>query len=182
MFNTEAGLTHTVVELTARPGLMIREYLAGRTVRYMHPAAYLLVSAGAFAFCSSVFGGPTGSGGEDRLFAALLIPFVAGASRILFWRGRYNYAEHLISVMYLSAHVLLILAVLYVAVPLLPGRMLALYATAAITAAAAYFLWGYSQLFPGRTIRALLAGVVALLFGALSWAAGIIWLVNWLRH
>lgn len=181
LFNAEAGLIHTVVRLTIRPGPMIREYFAGRTIPYVHPAAYLLVAAGTFAFSSSVLGGPTGAADADRFVALLLIPFVAGASRILFWHGRYNFAEHLIGSMYLSGHCLLVLAVLYVAVPFVSEPMRVAYVLIALALAAAYFLWGYSQLFPGRRILAGLAGVAALVLGALAWFVVMVWLVNWLR-
>jgi hypothetical protein len=103
VFNTEEGIGHTIAQLTVRPGTMIREYLSGRTACYTHPAAYLLIAAAVFTLGLQLVAASTGAGDENRIFALMIIPFVAAASRALFWRGRYNYAEHLIAVMYLCA-------------------------------------------------------------------------------
>jgi hypothetical protein len=43
------GLLHTFIELSLRPGRMIREYVWGRRRRFTHPVAYLLLSAAASA-------------------------------------------------------------------------------------------------------------------------------------
>lgn len=181
VFNAEAGLIHTAIQLTVRPGGMIQEYLAGRTVRYMHPAAYVLVSAGAFALSTRLFAGSTGAGEGDRIFTLLLIPLVAAGSRVLSWRGRYNYAEHLIAVMYLCAHVVLGLAVLFVAVPFMSGSLLTPYAVTTLAASGGYFLWGYSRLFPGRRVLGVLVGVGAVVLGGASWFMVMMLLLSWLR-
>lgn len=39
--NLEKGLWYTLIWLTTEPGMAIREYLAGKRVRYQHSLAYL---------------------------------------------------------------------------------------------------------------------------------------------
>lgn len=58
-------------------------------------------------------GGASGAAESDKLLAFLVVPFVAGASRVFYWRGGYNYAEHLIAILYLAAQTLLLLTLLY---------------------------------------------------------------------
>jgi len=182
VFNMEGGLTRTVIDLTIRPGRMIREYLGGRTVPYMHPVAYLLVATGAFALSAQLVGGTANTPEGDGIFFLLVIPFVALASRVVFLRGRYNYAEHLIGIMYLIAHALLGLAVLYLATRYISGPFLGWYVAASLAAAGIYCLWGFSGLFPDRRIVAALAGVVALVVGAIGWLVALAWVVSWLRR
>jgi hypothetical protein len=40
----EEGALHTALQLFRRPGVVVRDYVAGRTVRYVHPVAWLLLS------------------------------------------------------------------------------------------------------------------------------------------
>lgn len=165
----EEGALVTVKQLAVRPGQMIRDYLAGRTVRYVHPATYLLLAAAVFALVSSALGGATGAGESDRLFALLVIPIVAAACRVLFWRGAYNYAEHLIAVTYLAAQALLLLVLLYCGTLLVPQIFVGWFAAVSIVLSTAYFSWGYSQIFEQRPVLAAGGALAALLVGVVVW-------------
>src|SRR5262245_25719208 len=44
ILTVDSGLLHTAHQLTVSPGQVIRDYLAGRTQPYTHPAMYLLIS------------------------------------------------------------------------------------------------------------------------------------------
>jgi uncharacterized protein DUF3667 len=46
----EGGLVRTFVDLSSRPGAMIRDYVRGRRQSYTHPVAYLLISTMVSAF------------------------------------------------------------------------------------------------------------------------------------
>ena len=180
--SSEAGFIHTARLLTLQPGAVIRGYWAGRTVRYTHPAGYLLVCVALFALAFQVVGGGTGAGEGDRVFTLLVIPFIAAASRVLFWRGQYNYAEHLIAVMYLCGHAVLGLAVLYVGASFLNGSLLNAYTVAALSVVVWYFLFGYSSAFGTRPLISALAGMTALVLGTAMWAALITLMVRWFNR
>lgn len=104
----EGGLLHTIVHLTIAPGRVVREYLSGRMTPYTHPAAYLLISFAAFALLSNTFELVEPAMDADPTWAVPIL-FVAGLSRLFFWRARFNYAEHLILVIYIVAQILLFL-------------------------------------------------------------------------
>ncbi len=182
VLDVDHGLLHTVHWLTVRPDRVVRDYLAGRTVPYTNPVAYLLLCFAAFAIAVGVFGGATGSE-DDRVLTALAVPFIAAVSRLLFWRTRLNYAEHLVLVLYFLGHVALILAVLQaVLLPALhgdPGPLVSgIVAFGALGIAIGYFGWAFSRVFPARPWLAAAGGLAALAGGAALWAFGLIALLR----
>lgn len=51
----EGGLLRTIVDLTLRPGSMIRDYVNGRRQRYTNPVAYLLLTGSAYVLLSNAW-------------------------------------------------------------------------------------------------------------------------------
>lgn len=180
--NVEEGLLHTISSLTTKPGAVQNDYLAGRTDSYTHPAGYLLISFAAFAIMAELFGGYNGGGGESRIFTLLLVPFVAGAARLLFWRGGLNYAEHLIIVMYLVGHLALCLAVLHLIIPIANVATLRMLRVGALAGSAGYYAWGYSRVFRRRPLLAAAAGIMSLLGGFALWLVALSALLEVLRR
>lgn len=135
-----------------------------------------------FTLIGRAIGGSTGAPESDRVFAFLVIPFVAGLSRALHWRGRFNFAEHLILVTYLGAQVLVLLTVLYVGILTVPARSEPTYAMVALAASLSFYVWAYSQVFEGRRLRAALVGILSLLLGSAAWMILLIVLVGALRQ
>jgi hypothetical protein len=178
----EEGAVRTGRELLRRPGVVIRDYVAGGTAGYVHPVSWLLLAVAVFVLGGRVTLGSTGAPESDRIWMLLLIPFIAVASRITFWRGPYNLAEHLIMVVYLSAQVLLILTVLSVGMLVLPARSQATYALVTLVVAAAWFVWGCSRVFERYPWRAAPGGVIAIALGAAGWVATVLLLVTVLRR
>jgi hypothetical protein len=171
------GAFLTAKELAVRPGDVIRNYLAGQTVRYVNPVTYFLLAAALFTIVGRSVSGSTGASDSDKVFTFLVIPFVAGASRVFHWRGAYNYAEHLIAVVYLAAQTLLLLAILYPFTLLLPKQLSGSFAASCGVLAVIYFVWGYSRIFKERPWLAAIIGVLALVSGAVVWlvvTAGIV--------
>jgi hypothetical protein len=183
MLNLDRGIVHTAFRLTAAPGDVVREYLAGRTVPYTHPFGYLLLAFAAFAVAARLLGGAqTGAGSDIRFFTLLLVPFVAAVSWLLFRRTGLTFAEHLILDMYLFGHVALLLALMHVAVPLASGTALSVLVTGALAAGFGYFVWGYSRVFRTRPLLAAIGGIAALAGGTVLWGAAVAALVRVLRH
>ncbi|HEX7089908.1 MAG TPA: hypothetical protein VF192_07210 [Longimicrobiales bacterium] len=163
----------------------MRDYLAGRTVPYTNPAAYMLLCFAAFAITARVFGGASG-GENDRVLTALVVPFVAAVSRLLFWRTRLNYAEHLVLVLYLLGHAALILAALQAILsPALrgdPGMVVSgIVSFGVLGIPIAYFGWAFSRVFPARPWLAAAGGLAALAGGAALWLSAMAALFRVLR-
>lgn len=180
--NIEEGLSHTALALTVRPGSVVRDYLAGRTIPYTHPVGYFFLAVGIFALVSRLVSGPTGAPESDRIFAILLVPFVAATSRVLLWRADFNYAEHLIAVLYLSGHVLVLFAILYVGVALVDRAYLGGYAGLSVLLALGYFVWAYSRTFFKRPLIGALTGLLSLVIGSATWLIAIALFVNAFRR
>jgi len=185
VLDLDRGFLHTVHGLTVRPGTAVRDYLAGRTVPYTNPVAYLLIGLTAFAVSVSVLGGTTG-GDADRALNALSVPLIAAVSRLLLWRTRLNYAEHLVLWLYLIGHVALIVAVLQavlsLAVPATPGTIAAGIVMLVLGGIPfTYCGWACSRVFPSRPWRAAAGGLVALAVGVALWLVALVVIVRVVR-
>lgn len=127
----ESGLFHTFVQLSVRPGRMIRDYVRGKRQRLTHPVGYLMLSAAAAAAVwpmrerSFVASAARGMADADDLlnqaflqvitgfethsvFSTLLICcFFVPLQRILFG-GQITTAESFVYALFLFGHVLMI--------------------------------------------------------------------------
>lgn len=179
--NLEEGLAHTAHGLTVRPGEVVRDHWSGRTIRYTHPVPYFLLAVGVFALVFRLLSGPTGAADSDRLITVLVVPFMAAASRLLLWRARRNYAEHLIALLYLSGQSLVVATVLYLGVPLVRGDYIAAYAATALGLVLCYYLWAYARVFTDRLWIGAVAGLMSLIAGTAAWAGSVMALLAVLR-
>jgi hypothetical protein len=111
--HVEAGLLFTLRELVRRPGYMERDYLAGRQVSYQKPfscffLACTITALGQFAVRTLVLRwyGISDEGDEHffrhyfSLLQAALLPLYTLITWAFFRRGRYNYAEVMVVVLY----------------------------------------------------------------------------------
>jgi hypothetical protein len=134
----EGGLLRTIVDLTIRPGRMIRDYVNGRRQRYTNPVAYLLLTASAYVLLSRTWQDAIAAGlraenaglegvdsetyikvqlymdGHPSLFTLLICLFLVPALRLLFRRST-TIAEATVYSLYVSGHLLLMQAVINVA-------------------------------------------------------------------
>jgi hypothetical protein len=184
--SADTGFIHTAVRLTLAPGEVVRDFIGGRTVIYTHPFGYLIFAFAAFAILSGVFGGTTGTGGaSNRLFIALIIPFMALMARGVFWRGDLNYAEHLIAAGYVIAHVALFLGLMQAAVPLVSGNPEgpAAYALlfGALGVGVGYVAWAYSRIFAARPLLGAAGGLLSLAGGIALWSVFMMALLHLIR-
>jgi hypothetical protein len=180
IFNLERGILHTMGRLTVAPGQVIRDYIGGRTIVYIHPLAYLLVSFAAFTVIATWLGGTMGGGG-DRVFVAPIVLYLAGAARLVFHRAGLNYAEHLIASTFLFSHAVVMLTVGQVVVYLLQETAVvpvAPVAAAWLLLTAGYLVWGYGRIFPRRPILATLGALAALALGVVAWLSSLVPVVN----
>ena len=132
VFNLERGFVPTTLQLITKPGVTIRNYLSGITVRYAHPFRFVFIWATISAILNVYFGffedsqemmsqtfGEEANYNEEQIeftkksnevirnYMSLVImatiPFMSFFSYLLFKKKKYNYAEHLIVNAYANA-------------------------------------------------------------------------------
>ena len=183
----DRGLLFTFVELSRRPGNMVRDYVRGHTVSYANPVKYFLVvgTLTTLVYVKTGLAGEmasqialeitTGTRGRlspgagalvemissyFTLLLAFTLPTAAVATRWVFRRAGYNYAEHLIFNAYTGAQqcFLMIAALLLgAAVGVHPQDSL----NWSVPAVIGYYVWALAQFTGGRRVPALLRGVLA---------------------
>ncbi len=65
IFSIEKGFFFTLVQMTVRPGLATRDFIAGNRTRYMKPIVFLILCSLIYTLLNKLFGF------EDEMFASL---------------------------------------------------------------------------------------------------------------
>lgn len=139
IFHVDRGFFYTIRQLFKRPGIAIREFIAGRRVRYFKPVSFVIILSIIHSFLehfggqrpfiedflggvAEAFQGNSSSKGFKVLewliqhysyTALLLIPVFSLASYIAFRRARFNYFEHLVLNTYTFGQITLIFIVTF---------------------------------------------------------------------
>jgi hypothetical protein len=133
IFNLEKGILYTIKELILRPQEVIVGYINGRTVNQYNPFrlllvigslyAFVLVTTGAFDVQSELIAeygtnDPEARANQEKMIgyvkqfssflSFVLVPFYAFGSKLMFKRASFNFAEHLVAVVYAYAIVTLL--------------------------------------------------------------------------
>jgi hypothetical protein len=161
--------------LCTRPGMVARDYVAGRRKRYFGPFAFVVIMAGAATAIVGLVGfkvaiGSGGNGVTDaiqhhaNLIYLVQVPLLALFCRALFPRQRFNVAECLVLAAYASC--IRILIVLLVMIPSWlafhfgdTGVLRMYYGLSALWFA--YFGMACAQFFEGNRIFSFLRGVAS---------------------
>ncbi len=97
--DTEGSVLRTGRGLLARPEAVIGDVLRGRTLPYAGPFAFVALALAAAGLTIWATGGNLG---HDSWIPGIVTPFfLAAVGRLVFLRGRYNFAEHLVANLYL---------------------------------------------------------------------------------
>ncbi len=97
--DTEGSVLRTGRGLLARPGAVLGDILRGRTLPYAGPFAFVALGLAAAGLTIWATGDNLG---HDSWIPGILTPFfLAAAGRLVFPRGRLNFAEHLVANLYL---------------------------------------------------------------------------------
>jgi|GEM_PF-750688 len=193
-FDINHGLFFTALEMMRRPGTVLRDYVAGRTVRYASPARYLVI---VLAITTLVYlkigivdamGNDFTSGLNEsakapalvdaravnelaakymNLILALSVPFLTLASRLVFRRSGYNLAENLVFNTFVYAQQCLFFVLIAGGVHFggLGGQ--SVWLPVYLVASTAYYAWAASGFFGQRPVPAVLRSVGAVLLGYL---------------
>jgi hypothetical protein len=123
ILHVDKGILYTLKELLLRPGVTIRNFLAGKRVNYFKPTAMLFLLATFYGFLYHYFDIHISTVYIDEgtkeyilqkkmeawmashysLIMLASIPFSALASRLAFFKSGYNYVEHLVINMYAAS-------------------------------------------------------------------------------
>jgi hypothetical protein len=194
-FDINRGLFFTALELMRRPGAALREYVAGRTVRYASPARYLVIvlaittlvylKIGIVNEMGTDFTSGMNAAGESpvvvdarkvnelaakymNLILALSVPFLTLASRMVFRRSGYNLAENLVFNTFVYAQQCLFFVLIAGGVHFggLGGQ--SVWLPVYLVASTAYYAWAAFGFFAGqRPVPTVLRAVGAVLLGYL---------------
>lgn len=123
--HTDKGIFHLLKGMATRPGVVAREYIAGKRKKYFNPFTFFLILAGLYVFSSSMSSDrfsnsepkaevlariPTEEGRQKyirgiaiggfmnkhgNILAMIAVPFMAFIAWLFYRKNRYNYAEHL---------------------------------------------------------------------------------------
>jgi hypothetical protein len=188
-FDLERGPFHTAAELIRRPGVTVRAYLSGRTVRYTNPVKYFVIGvtlaqiaawrAGLInEFVDGLFEGgrnaaevaPVAVQFLNNYFVVILalgLPLLALSTRLAFRGAGLNLAENLIFNLFLVGQNALVFAIYTPIIRILPPAVGYTTAAAAIVAQTGYYCWAATRFFrvgrvsgPFRAIAALLLSIL----------------------
>ncbi|MCC6463082.1 MAG: DUF3667 domain-containing protein [Saprospiraceae bacterium] len=174
LLHFDQGFVYTIQQLFLRPGQTIRDYLAGKRVKYAKPIKFMLWAAALnflvlyyFGIYQEILNQISAQAGKDvsqvalvqyifrypSLMLLLLIPNIAFFSWLFFRKTGYNYAEHIVLNAYLMGEV----AILGIVVNPLVTMMSPLPALTYLTYAAKslwvlYLLWAFGKIFPHQRI------------------------------
>jgi hypothetical protein len=197
------GLLFTFVEMWRRPGVVVRDYLAGRTVRYTNPLKYFLILAavttfvyvrsGVAAEAAAELATGLSEGGGRPLEAATVLEFLSSyfslvllaglptsalATRLVLRRAGFTYAEHLVLNTLAGAQLCVLLGGGMVIASLIEGAAGEAVGLALVSASVAYLGWTLKGLTGAGWLRSLgeSAAATALatgLFIAAAFLAGV---------
>ncbi len=111
IFHIDSGFLYTFRSLYSRPGNMILEYLQGRRKVYFSPFLYVLIWCGVFIVVSHFIDGAEHQEApvtdlktavaliENQYYKILVVAMILPlsiSSYLIFFRKKYNFAEHLV--------------------------------------------------------------------------------------
>ena len=157
-FSLERGWLHTVVDLSIRPGPMIRAYLDGKRVIYIGPVRYAITLNSLYIVLATLLGPAalglqsTEGGAEYERNASvffqqygtplllLAAPLYAEASWLLFRRRGLAFSEHLAVILFVLGHSAIVYAVGGLVAALVPEHLAAIW-SAMFVIGVVYYAW-----------------------------------------
>ena len=119
VFHVDHGFFFTLKMLFSKPGLMIKEFLDGKRIKYFRPIAYVMVMTALSTLLVKFLDWGTAKILEDNglkahvshnffehyfsVFIFLMIPVAALVTWLFFLRKKYNFWEHFLTNTYIAA-------------------------------------------------------------------------------
>lgn len=188
-FDIHRGVMYTAKMLFSNPGMVIHDYLGGKTKCYYNPLKYLLIIAGIYAFLMIYFDildanleatkDVMGTAAVENKLQLLLnlyikkylsfipimvIPFWSIISRWIFKKQRLYYAEHLIIHTYLYAQYLVLITptlIVFILFPDLSKYLMPLGGVMIVT----YYSYAIGRIFKISLIKSFLSSLAIIVMG-----------------
>jgi len=122
--HADKGIFYLLKGMATKPGVVAREYIAGKRKKYFNPFTFFLILMGLYVFSNTIFSAqkniepssqvlakiPTEEGRlkykrglevsmfmlkHGNIVAMIAVPFIAFIAWLFYRKNRYNYAEHL---------------------------------------------------------------------------------------
>ncbi|MDU1889892.1 MAG: DUF3667 domain-containing protein [Dysgonomonas sp.] len=190
IFHVDKGILYTIKELLLRPGIALRNYIAGNRSSFFKPFAFVLILGAVYGFIAHFFNlypenevlsmseqgnsvkfleyyGTTIKLVYDNYSFVMLalVPFAALASYIFFRRNGYNYWEHLVVNSYIVGMQIFVLLFFFFVYYYIRSSWVHLLSS---TISYGYFIWVFIQLFGGDSkMKAGVKAAFSILFSFL---------------
>jgi hypothetical protein len=204
--HADKGLFNLLKELLIRPGVVAREYIAGKRKKYFNPFTFFLILAAFYVFAGSLKMASTHEldqtipvqiiqiknpvakqqaidtykrGMKAKLFmtkysntvAMVAVPFFALLFWLIYYRKKYNYAEHLLAnLLFVSFANLAFSVIVFPLQALLNGRHLEwMIFLLGFILQWIYFVLAYGSFIEANSFWPRLKVIVSVLFGLILW-------------
>ena len=194
VFNIEKGFFYTFKMMFAQPGVVINEYVSGRTKRYYNPLKYIILAAAIYAFLIlylKIFDASVETANEliigDRIkndqevlelqkkwiefykqfvnfIPLLMIPFSSLVSKWVYASKKWYYGEHLILNCYMFAQGFYI-AILLVPLVILFPQLGAIFGYKAFAVEIIYMAYALYKTFGNSVVKSFFKSLLIYLLG-----------------
>ena len=187
--NIEKGFLHTAVWMFYNPGIVINNYLKGKTKSYFNPLNYILIVAGIYAFLvlsldildrtieatNEIIGTDTMQASPEVLefqkkwiefiksyvnfIPILMIPFAGLFSKWYYAKRKLYYGEHLIINTFIFAQSILISVIISPLASVFPG-LIEVFPLINICYTLIYFSYALFKIFKQSIVKAIFGSIV----------------------
>lgn len=194
--NIEKGFLYTLKMLFIHPGIVINEYITGKTKPYFNPLNYIIIAAGIYAFLilwlnildssvevsNKLFNNEALQNNDEALqlqkkwidfykqfvnfIPLLMIPFASLISKWFYRSKNLFYGEHLIINCFLFAQSFIIIILLTPIVVIFPS-LITYFSVITSVATIIYLSFALHKTFPGSRFKAIMGAVIIYIFGML---------------
>lgn len=198
--HADKGIFSLIWQLVRKPGIVAREYVAGKRRKYFPPLNFFLIVAAISLFMTSMLYNyradmvsrqmpsstrvshipPAAKASMERgikvgkffskytnIVSMAAIPLITAFVFLFFFRGPYNYTEHLVANMYIGGFTVLVYALVFLPAGTLVNGKLALMLFFLFETA--YRSVAYYHFINKRTARGMVMAILANLLAGLVW-------------
>ena len=207
--HADKGIFHTTRALALQPGITAKEYIEGKRKKYFPPLNFLLIVAGLYVFSVTFFHLHSRSDRNisqqeqlnkirdpkikarvvnvqntlnkySNLIFMLATPLISFIIFLFYWKGPYNFTEHLVANLYFVGFTSLLITLIVAPVnalfrtPLLYGILMGIYFLFEII----YRGYAYVELMDARTTASKIKAYAVSLFVVVFWSVLSFYLVK----
>lgn len=190
--HADKGFLFLTKELALRPGLTVKAYVEGRRKRYFNPFSYLMLTIAVSAFLTSYFhlletdvqhSNPVSAMITKHINLIFLVgvPITALFTKLLFFKSRYNFAEHLTLQAFMGGFRVFFFILIFTPLVLLFRQHYFTVLSAYMMAWGAFLCWANIQFFGGNKLWVIVRTVLSMMLTQFTVTFFIILMVRMLR-